>query len=109
MIDFDFGLGEEIELLRGTVGGFAADHIAPRAAEIDRMERDGCQLVGMTGMPEAGLARELDLPYAALCLVVNAAAGRGDGPIDEGEIGRVSRAGMGRIVELLDAFFELLV
>lgn len=78
------------------------------AAEIDRMERDGCDLVGMTGMPEAGLARELDLPYAALCLVVNAAAGRGAGPIDEGEIGRVGRAGMGAIVTLLDAFFELL-
>jgi 5'-methylthioinosine phosphorylase len=78
------------------------------AAEIDRMEQDGCDLVGMTGMPEAGLARELDLPYAALCLVVNAAAGRGTGPIDEGEIGRVSRAGMGAIVALLDGFFELL-
>ena len=78
------------------------------AAEIDRMEQDGCDLVGMTGMPEAGLARELDLPYAALCLVVNAAAGRGTGPIDEGEIGRVSRAGMGTIVALLDGFFELL-
>ncbi|TDJ23260.1 MAG: S-methyl-5'-thioinosine phosphorylase [Gammaproteobacteria bacterium] len=78
------------------------------AAEIDRMERDGCDLVGMTGMPEAGLARELDLPYVALCLVVNEAAGRGTGPIDEGEIGRVSRAGMGAIVKLLDGFFELL-
>ncbi len=51
------------------------------AAEIDRMERDGCTVVGMTAMPEAGLARELDIPYAGVCLVVNAAAGRGDGPI----------------------------
>jgi len=48
------------------------------AAEIDRMERDGATLVGMTGMPEAALARELDLPYAAICVVVNHAAGRGD-------------------------------
>ena len=78
------------------------------AAEIDRMERDGCDLVGMTGMPEAGLARELGMPYVALCLVVNEAAGRGVGPIDEGDIGRVSRAGMGAIVTLLDSFFELL-
>ena len=46
-------------------------------AEIDRMEGDGCTLVGMTGMPEAGLARELEIPYAGLCLVVNPAAGRG--------------------------------
>jgi 5'-methylthioadenosine phosphorylase len=48
------------------------------AAEIDRMERDGADLVGMTGMPEAALARELGLPYAAIAVVVNHAAGRGD-------------------------------
>ncbi len=48
------------------------------AAEITRLERDGADIVGMTGMPEAGLARELDLPYAALCVVANWAAGRGD-------------------------------
>lgn len=46
------------------------------AAEIDRLERDGCDIVGMTGMPEAGLARELDLSYALCCVVVNRAAGR---------------------------------
>jgi len=48
------------------------------AAEIDGLERDGADLVGMTGMPEAALARELDLAYAALAVVVNHAAGRGD-------------------------------
>jgi len=47
-------------------------------AEIDRMDRDGATLVGMTGMPEAVLARELGLPYAAICVVVNRAAGRGE-------------------------------
>jgi 5'-methylthioadenosine phosphorylase len=46
------------------------------AAEIDRMERDGCDMVGMTGMPEAALARELELPYAAIAVVANYAAGR---------------------------------
>ncbi len=46
--------------------------------EIDMMERDGCSIVGMTGMPEAVLARELDLPYCALAVVANSAAGRGD-------------------------------
>lgn len=44
-------------------------------AEISRLRRDGCDLVGMTGMPEAGLARELGLPYASLCVVANWAAG----------------------------------
>ena len=48
------------------------------AAEINRLERDGADVVGMTGMPEAALARELGLPYAAINLVSNYAAGRGD-------------------------------
>ena len=58
------------------------------AAEIDRLERDGADLVGMTGMPELALARELELPYAALCVVANMAAGRGDGVITMEEIDR---------------------
>lgn len=48
------------------------------AAEINRMENDGADVVGMTAMPEAALARELGLPYAAINLVANYAAGRGD-------------------------------
>ena len=62
-------------------GGVYACVQGPRletAAEINRLERDGATLVGMTGMPEAALARELGLHYAALCPVVNHAAGRGD-------------------------------
>lgn len=47
------------------------------AAEIQRMARDGATLVGMTGMPEAVLARELELPYAAIAVVANHAAGIG--------------------------------
>ncbi len=51
------------------------------AAEIRRMARDGCDIVGMTAMPEAALARELDLAYASICMVVNPAAGICDEPI----------------------------
>ena len=51
-------------------------------AEIARLRRDGCDLVGMTGMPEAVLARELGLDYACIALIANWAAGCGD----EGEI-----------------------
>jgi 5'-methylthioinosine phosphorylase len=51
------------------------------AAEIRRLEKDGCDIVGMTGMPEAALARELKMAYAAICMVVNPAAGLGDEPI----------------------------
>jgi 5'-methylthioadenosine phosphorylase len=48
------------------------------SAEIDRLERDGAEVVGMTGMPEAALAREIDLAYATIAVVVNHAAGRGE-------------------------------
>jgi 5'-methylthioadenosine phosphorylase len=48
------------------------------AGEINRLERDGADLVGMTGMPEAALAREIGIPYAAICVVANWGAGRHD-------------------------------
>ena len=62
-------------------GGIYACVQGPRletAAEINRHERDGATIIGMTGMPEAALARELGLAYAALCPVANHAAGRGE-------------------------------
>jgi len=62
-------------------GGVYACAQGPRletAAEIDRYERDGASIIGMTGMPEAVLARELEIAYAAVCPIANAAAGRGD-------------------------------
>jgi 5'-methylthioinosine phosphorylase len=64
-----------------TDGGVYATTQGPRletAAEIDRLERDGADLVGMTAMPEAALAREAGLEYAAIAVVANHAAGRGD-------------------------------
>jgi 5'-methylthioadenosine phosphorylase len=60
-------------------GGVYAAMQGPRletAAEIDRLQRDGADMVGMTGMPEAALAREASLAYATLAVVVNWAAGR---------------------------------
>ena len=62
-------------------GGVYAATQGPRlesAAEIDRLERDGADMVGMTGMPEAALAREIGLRYATIAVVANHAAGRGD-------------------------------
>ncbi|MCP4406544.1 MAG: S-methyl-5'-thioinosine phosphorylase [Gammaproteobacteria bacterium] len=56
------------------------------AAEIVRLERDGCDMVGMTGMPEAALARELGLCYAACAVCANFAAGRGEGVLSMNEI-----------------------
>jgi 5'-methylthioadenosine phosphorylase len=73
------------------------------AAEIDRMERDGADIVGMTGMPEAVLARELGLCYAMLALVVNAAAGRGNNAqgVSMAEIEATAKTGMVQVLEIL--------
>lgn len=71
------GIPHEASAVHGVMQG-------PRletAAEIRRMAQDGCDVVGMTGMPEASLARELGLAYASVCMVVNPAAGLGDQPI----------------------------
>lgn len=71
------------------------------AAEIVRLERDGCDIVGMTGMPEAGLARELELPYACLALVVNPAAGKARGLISMAQIERAVEEGMTTVKSVL--------
>ncbi len=74
------------------------------AAEIDRLERDGADLVGMTGMPEAALARELGVPYAAINLVANYAAGRADSEhgISFDMIEAVLQESMGRVRTLIE-------
>lgn len=71
------------------------------AAEIERMARDGCDIVGMTGMPEAVLARELGLPYACLALVVNPAAGKSSGVITMAEIEAALAEGIGKVRAVL--------
>ena len=73
------------------------------AAEIRRLRRDGCDLVGMTGMPEAALAREKGLAYASLALVVNPAAGVGDGAITLAAIAEVMADAVPRAVRVLAA------
>lgn len=64
------------------------------AAEVRRLRRDGCDMVGMTGMPEAALARELDIAYASLALSVNWAAGIGDEVITMEKIHEILDGGM---------------
>jgi len=90
-------------------GGVYATTQGPRletAAEINRLERDGADVVGMTGMPEAALARELALPYAAIAAVANFAAGRGDSAraIRLEQIGAVLEAAIARVHRILEAF-----
>jgi 5'-methylthioinosine phosphorylase len=75
------------------------------AAEIDRLERDGADIVGMTGMPEATLAREIELDYAAIAVVVNHAAGRGASargvPLDQ--IEEILKDAMGRVRSIIES------
>ena len=74
------------------------------AAEIDRMERDGCDIVGMTALPEAALAREVGLDYAICAVIVNWAAGRApEGAGIHDEIQRYIDAGMAQVSRLLDS------
>ena len=72
------------------------------AAEINRMERDGATIVGMTGMPEAILAREIDLDYAMIAVVSNAAAGRSGVEISVDEIMSNLQLGMNKARTLLE-------
>ena len=88
-------------------GGVYAATQGPRldtAAEINRLERDGADMVGMTGMPEAALAKELGLDYATLAVVVNYAAGRGTSaeaiPLET--IGAVMTPAMERVRNILE-------
>lgn len=76
------------------------------AAEIDRIDRDGGTIVGMTGMPEAALARELEMDYALISLVVNPAAGRaGDAIISMKEIFANLSEGMQDVCKVFEAMF----
>jgi 5'-methylthioadenosine phosphorylase len=92
-------------------GGVYAATQGPRletAAEINRLERDGADIVGMTGMPEAALAREISLEYAAIAVVANYAAGRGDSeravPLDR--IEAVLEEAMGRVRRIIERLCE---
>lgn len=74
------------------------------AAEIQRLIRDGCSLVGMTAMPEAALAREAEIEYAALCLVVNWAAGLANEELSLAEMMQVLTSGMNDIKKTIFIF-----
>ncbi|MGH8713971.1 MAG: S-methyl-5'-thioinosine phosphorylase [Casimicrobiaceae bacterium] len=92
-------------------GGVYAAVSGPRletAAEIDRLARDGATVVGMTGMPEAALARELGIAYAAIAVVVNQAAGRGDSAhaVSMARIADVLETAMDKVRALIDRVVE---
>jgi 5'-methylthioadenosine phosphorylase len=99
-----------IALTDGGVYGAVSGPRLETAAEIDRLERDGATLVGMTGMPEAALARELELPYVPIAVVVNHAAGRGDSTerISMDGIAHVLESAMDKVRALLEHIAPLI-
>lgn len=103
------GASEGGSLRDGATYGATQGPRLESAAEIDRMAHDGAHLAGMTGMPEAALARELSLCYAMLAVVVNPAAGRGAsaGQISMDDIAQVSAVAMIRVGALLGALVRL--
>jgi len=95
--------------LNAFVGSVYAATQGPRletAAEIDKLEKDGCDIVGMTGMPEAALARELDINYVCLALVVNWAAGKSDEEITMTLIEKHLEQGIGKVKRILKEFIN---
>ncbi len=77
------------------------------AAEIIRLERDGCDLVGMTGMPETALARELGLEYSSICMVVNWAAGKSNDEITMAMIEKNLNQSIQNIRLIIQAFLQM--
>ncbi len=94
-----------IDLLTSATYGVTQGPRLETAAEIDRLARDGCDLVGMTAMPEAALAREAGLAYAICAVVVNRAAGRlPPGSSIHAEMAGNLARGMAAVGRLLEAF-----
>ena len=86
---------------RGTYGVTQGPRLET-AAEIARLERDGCAMVGMTAMPEAALARELNIDYAICAVAVNHAAGRAPhGTPIATEIERFTGSGLKKVAAVL--------
>lgn len=95
-----------IDLIESATYGATQGPRLESAAEIRRMEKDGCDVVGMTGMPETALAKELGLCYASLCLVVNWAAGKSDDVITMESIRNNLEKGMQNVMHLISCFLK---
>lgn len=93
----------QVPLAKQAVLGVTQGPRLESAAEVEKLRRDGCDLVGMTGMPETALAREAGLAYASLAVVVNWAAGIGEGAI-HAEIEQSISAGMEKVTAVLSAW-----
>ena len=103
---FQSALAQNIEIVDGGCYGCTNGPRFESAAEIKKMKADGCDLIGMTGMPEAVLARELEIEYASIALVVNWCAGIDDAEISMDEIKAILESGSQRIKRLISATLQ---
>lgn len=94
-----------VEIIGEGVYGVTQGPRLETAAEVNRLEKDGCTLIGMTGMPETALARELGLNYISCSFVVNWAAGRGDLDIHT-DMEKHLAQGMNSVKSILQAFLQ---
>lgn len=99
--------GIDLTIISGGVHGVMQGPRLETAAEIRRMANDGCDIVGMTGMPEAALASEIGIEYVCISLVVNRAAGLSTGVITMTDMEKVMKSGMQDIKRLIAAFCSL--
>jgi len=97
-----------IELIDGGCIGVFQGPRLESAAEVERARRDGCDMAGMTSLPEAGLARELGLDYAGIAVISNWGAGVSDELISEDDIAETLREPMTRVRALVRALIETL-
>lgn len=91
----------KVDHVAGGVYGATQGPRLETAAEIRRMENDGCTIVGMTGMPEASLARELGMQYACCAMVVNRAPGKAATGINFSEIEETLQDSVGFVREVV--------
>ncbi len=119
-IDFTYPYCERLRQQLIDAGKQAIDHLVTQGTyaatqgprletlkEIQRLERDDCDLVGMTGMPETSLAREMGLCYACCAVVANWAAGKSDQLISMDMIEQNLRVGMEQVRLLLTGFLTI--
>ena len=102
----DAASSANVNVLDGGCIGVTQGPRLETAAEIRRLKRDGCDLVGMTTMPEAALAREMALDYASLCISANRAAGLETKPVTMAGIEDTLATSMVRVRHLLSKVFE---
>ena len=102
------GKNKGLKLVDGAVYGCTQGPRLETAAEVKRLVNDGCDLIGMTGMPESSLAREVSIEYASISVVANWAAGFNGDEISMDQIEMHMQKGMQKVEALISETVRLL-